>query len=234
MEPAVKLPPGLAELCAELYPEGRICHVQVLGADASSAATGKGVGYGVPLRLRARLPDGARASCSTPQSDEFGHDRRADRAAEMLLAFDRFDGIPGHVSALDVGAIKKGGRELISLAEAGELYLVTSFAEGHLYADELRRMAQTSVATETDLAHAEALARHLVEIHAGEVPKPAPVQARDSRSRRQRRGHLRSRGRLRSRCGSGTARAHPALGAESGGVALAAPNEAPPLGAHPR
>jgi len=36
------------------------------------------------------------------------HDRRADRAAQALLAFDDFAAIPHHIAALDVGAIGPG------------------------------------------------------------------------------------------------------------------------------
>jgi hypothetical protein len=130
-------------------------------------ATEKGVGYGVPLRLRVREASGAERTLvfHTAKSDRFGHDRRADRAADMLLAFDRFDRIPGHVRALDVGAIAKNGRDLVSLADTGEFYLVTSFAEGHIYADELRRIAQRGALLDEERAHARALVRSLVEIH---------------------------------------------------------------------
>jgi hypothetical protein len=70
----------------------------------------------------------------------------------MLLGFDRFGSIPGHGAALDVGAITRDGRALMSLANAGEFYLLTSYAPGHLYADELRRIAQSATLEERDVA----------------------------------------------------------------------------------
>ena len=90
----------------------------------------------------------------------------------MLLAYDRFGRVPGQVEALDVGAIKRDGSGLVSVAGTGEFYLVTSYAEGRLYADELRRVAQTGVAHEVELGHADALARHLALIHAEKYDSP--------------------------------------------------------------
>lgn len=171
---ARRMAPALQGVVDRILPGAVLVSVAPFGVDESEEldeATSKGVGYGVPLRLGVRLSDGSDSTLvfHTARSDQFGHERRADRAAEMLLAFDRFDRVPGHVRALDVGAIKKGGRELISLSEAGEFYLVTSFAEGHLYAEELRRIAHDGACTETDLDHAVALAHHLVEIHSEKV-----------------------------------------------------------------
>ena len=113
----------------------------------------------------------------TAHADVFGHDRRADRAAEMLLSYDRFPLIPGHSRALDVGAIQNEGRKLISLRDAGEFYLLTSYAEGHVYADELRRVAREGALTDLDRAHCDALARQLVEVH-GEKYDRAPCYRR--------------------------------------------------------
>jgi hypothetical protein len=143
-------------------------------AEQRDAATTKGIGYGEPLRLRVRDAQGREQVLvfHTARSDQFGHDRRADRAAEMLLGFDRFGSIPGHVAALDVGAITRDGRALMSLANAGEFYLLTSYAPGHLYADELRRIAQSATLEERDVAHAELLARQLVSMHAQKHDDP--------------------------------------------------------------
>jgi len=83
----------------------------------------------------------------------------------MLLAYDSFPLVPGHVRAIDVGAIRSDGT-LLPLGDTGELYLVTEWADGGLYADDLRRIAETGIATELDLARCEALARHLSTMHA--------------------------------------------------------------------
>jgi hypothetical protein len=97
-------------------------------------------------------------------TNEFGHDRRADRAGNALLAFDDFARVPHHIDALDVGAIRNDG-ELVSLRDAGELYLITSFAPGTIYADDLRRIARDRVATDRDIARVDALAKYLAELH---------------------------------------------------------------------
>jgi hypothetical protein len=82
----------------------------------------------------------------------------------VLLAWDTFGQLPDHVRALDVGAVARDGR-LISLADAGELYLLTEWAPGTLCADELRRIAHSGRAEPRDLERAGALARWLVALH---------------------------------------------------------------------
>jgi hypothetical protein len=102
----------------------------------------------------------------TASSNEFGHDRRADRAAELLLAFDTFGLLPDHVRALDVGLLGPDG--LTSLRDGGEAYLLTTYAEGGLYADDLRALAAGGRAAEAaplDLARARALAGWLARLH---------------------------------------------------------------------
>lgn len=160
--------PALAEVVARVMPGATLLDVQPFATDEGEAeATIKAAGYGAPLRLRIRDAEGRerRLVFHTAKPDVFGHDRRADRAAEMLLGYDTFRGIPGHVQALDVGAIRMDGTGLVSLSDAGEFYLLTSFAEGHLYADELRRIAHRAGIDATDVAHGEQLARYLVQLH---------------------------------------------------------------------
>ena len=153
---------------ARSLPGGRLLDVVALSPDADTdEGTSKAAGYGDPLKIRVQDRNGAVKTLvfHTAHSDAFGHDRRADRAAEMLLSYDRFPLIPRHAPALDVGAIRKDGTGLISLADAGEFYLVTAYAEGHVYADELRRIAHTRTLTDLDRKHTDALAQHLVVVH---------------------------------------------------------------------
>jgi hypothetical protein len=176
---APALPAGLRARLAALLPGAVVESVVALGPDEAAqegatqeaAARGrqalKALGYGRPLRVALRRPDGERTAVvlHTALPNDFGHDRRADRAEAMLLAYDTFASVPGHVRALDVGAIAADGT-LISLASSGEFYLITEWADGTLYADDLRRVARTGEATPRDLARAEALARHLAALHA--------------------------------------------------------------------
>jgi hypothetical protein len=168
MDPLDVLPLGLRSRLAVLVPRGRIVSVEVLGTgdERAQGETQKAIGYGRPIRVVLEGPDGRDDLVfHTAAANEFGHDRRSDRVAEMLLAWDTFGAIPRHVEALDVGVIGEGGA-LVSLAKTSEAYLVTRWAEGTPYASELRGVAQRGEASEAELEHARALARLLGEIHA--------------------------------------------------------------------
>jgi hypothetical protein len=157
---------GLRTLVSERYPGCTIDEIRTLGVDETPTdATRKGAGYGVPIRIKLTDADGRPLTLvfHTARADDFGHDRRSDRAAEMLLAFDTFARIPQHVRAVDVGVIGLGGN-LRSIADTGELYLLTEWVDGTLYADDLRRIAADG-ATPADVHRAEALADYLVMLH---------------------------------------------------------------------
>jgi len=166
----------LGALAARLVPGGVLLSVEPLrpdaGATPASATTAKAEGYGEPLRLTVAEPGGGRRTLvfRTMAANPFGHDRRADRLDGLALAYDGFDRLPDHVPALDLGAIGAGGA-LVSLAGCGEPYLVTGWAEGRPYADDLRRIA-TEGATALDLERCDALVDWLVRLHAGPVDDP--------------------------------------------------------------
>lgn len=166
--PTHLLPAGLEARLLELVPGARIVSARALGDDdagRSASEAHKQLGYGRPIRVELESPRGSRTLVvHTARANDFGHDRRADRADAMLLAYDTFKLVPGHVPAVDVGAIRHDGT-LLPLGDTGELYLVTEWAEGGLYADDLRRVAETGVASELDLSRAEALATHLAQMH---------------------------------------------------------------------
>jgi hypothetical protein len=163
------LPEGIIQQLRRLFPQSTVRAVCPLGPDAGPAAmeNSKGIGYGRPMRIELELPDGAarKVVFHTAIPNDFGHDRRSDRAAEMLLAYDTFHVIPNQARALDVGAIGNDGT-LRSLADTGEFYLLTEWVEGSLYAEDLRRVAMQGQAQPIDLARAEALARYLAALHA--------------------------------------------------------------------
>lgn len=167
----------IEKLLRALLPGAEVKDVRPLAPDSGTGegdATAKTAGYGLPLRVRVVESDGAERSLvfRTASANDFGHDRRADRAAGMLLCYDTFARIPHHVQALDVGAISSSGA-LVSLRDAGELYLLTTYAPGNLYADDLRRLAREGRATPLDVARAEALARYLLELHREPGSRPA-------------------------------------------------------------
>jgi hypothetical protein len=167
------VPAGLKERLASLFPGAVIVSASVLAPDSGAAETLKAEGYGAPLRLILREPGGRERAVvfHTATADVFGHDRRSDRAAEILLAWDTFSMIPGHVRPLDAGAVLRGGR-LAPLGEAGEFYLLTEWAPGSPYADDLRRVAAEGRCSDLDRARAEALARHAVRIHREKLGEP--------------------------------------------------------------
>ena len=162
---------ALAAAVRRLLPGAALLAVEPLGAEPAGAVARKGAGYGRPLKLTVGLPGGERRALvfRTACADEFGHDRRSDRMAGLLLAFDTFDLVPDHVLALDVSAAAPGG--LTSLRDAGEPYLLTDFAEGRLYADDLRALVRDDPAA-LDLERARALARWLARLHARRLDDP--------------------------------------------------------------
>lgn len=148
------------------FPDASDVRLSPLGGDTQSGI--KGYGYGRPLRIR--FESGGRSHdrvLRTMSPDPFDHERRADRADVLLLAYDTFNQIPRHIRALDVGAFTADGR-LVSMAE-GEVFLVTDFVEGRLYADDLAAMRGRERAAPLDLDRARALARYLAALHAVEV-----------------------------------------------------------------
>lgn len=149
------LPAGLRARLAELYPGATIVRVTALRDDETGGDAMKALGYGRPLKIE--LSGGHTAVFHTARPDDFGHDRRSDRTNNLLLAYDTFGKLPHHVAAIDMGLVRGDGA-LVSLERTGEPYLITSWVDGTLYADELRHAP--------DPAHAEALARVLLEIHA--------------------------------------------------------------------
>lgn len=167
-------PEGLAALADRLFPGSVVLRAERLRPDAAAGADEeKALGYGEPLKVTVRGPDGRTHHLvfRTQAANEYGHDRRADRVEAAVLAFDVFPDIPGHVRALDVGLVGADGR-LVSLRGAGEPYLVTGWAEGTLYAEDLRRVAREGTARPRDLARCEALADWLAALHARKLDDP--------------------------------------------------------------
>lgn len=167
---------ALGELLSRLMPGAKLESVRRLGADEADEheGTAKGIGYGASLLVELTAPDGARKRLvfRTNRDDQFGHDRRADRAANALLAYDSTKGFPQHAAVLDVGAIQGNGR-LESLAHAGELYFLTDYVEGKPYADDLRRIGETKELTDLDRRRCTALADYLAVLHAEKIDSPA-------------------------------------------------------------
>lgn len=163
----------IARIAQQLFPDSEVVRVVPLGPDAESGGTAeKAIGYGEPARVVLRGEQGERSIVfHTEAANPFGHDRRSDRARDMLLAYDTFADIPRHVRALDVGALLTAGGS-VSLRGADELYLVTEWAEGELYAHALRRVATSGRATDDDVNRVEQIVDYLVALHAEKMVVP--------------------------------------------------------------
>ena len=168
-----RLEPRLREHLARLFPGRRVLSIEPLAPDtgATAGATQKAAGYGLPLRVVLAGDRGSRIELvwRVASANEFGHDRRADRAASAIQAFEDFQATPGHVAPIDLGVVARDG-SLRSIRDADELYLITGFAPGTIYADDLRRVAHTGVATATDVARLDALVDNLVALHTPIAP----------------------------------------------------------------
>jgi len=151
-----------------MYPGYRMVSVEPLAPDsgATKDSTSKVAGYGMPERiaLENEAGDSLELVWRVPSSNEFGHDRPSDRAAGILLASEDFPRIPDHVQAVDIGAIRDDG-ELISIRNYRELYLITTYARGEPYAEDLRRIARTGHAEDRDSVRVDTLARYLAALH---------------------------------------------------------------------
>ena len=168
--------PELKRIVARAVPGARVLSALTLGADLESdarQATAKSAGYGVPIRIDVEL-QGERRSLVLhgTSANDFGHDRRADRAAELLLAADTFASIPRHVRALEVGVFTDDGVS-VPLSNTGEFYLLTDYAPGRAYAEDLRAISRSGAASSRDFDRMHTLVDYLAELHSSVQGRPA-------------------------------------------------------------
>jgi aminoglycoside phosphotransferase (APT) family kinase protein len=184
----MKLDPARVEgyLAARLGQAVHLRSITPLGSDdiSSSSAPGgkvkrlKSFGYGKPLLLLYEMGGQEhRAVLGTVSRNSFGHEYRADRAANQILSYDTYNELPRHVQAADLGVLLPGG-DLLSLAEADEFFLITEFVEGQLYAVDLQRLRDNGDCTSLDRARARSLASYLASIHRVKRDEPTLYQRR--------------------------------------------------------
>jgi len=167
-EPPAPIDAEIGRIIGRVAPGARVIAARVMGADDGGHqhdVTAKSAGYGIPLRIDAEI-EGKRRSfvLHGSSANRFGHDRRADRAAELLLAADTFSMIPRHTHVLDVGAFRGDGSS-VSLKDSAEFYLLTDYAPGTPYAEDLRRIATAEVARSDDVERVQTLVDYLVDLH---------------------------------------------------------------------
>lgn len=144
-----------------------IQHMTALGATEQAGL--KDYGYGKPLHVAfTAAGEPHDIVVRTMSADPFGHDRRSDRARVLLEANDSFNTMPQHVRVLGCGAFDEHDGAMRAIPN-GEIFLVTTYAEGELYANELRRVAALDAARPADILRAQTLARYLVDLHRSEA-----------------------------------------------------------------
>jgi hypothetical protein len=81
------LPAGLRARLEALFPGASVERVVALKDDESGGDELKGLGYGRPLRIElARGAERFAVVFHTERPNDFGHDRRADRVGDLVLA----------------------------------------------------------------------------------------------------------------------------------------------------
>jgi streptomycin 6-kinase len=132
----------------------------------------KGFGYGVPVLIEYKV-DGKsnRSVLATLSQNHFGHEEMEDRAQALLENSRVFNRLPLHIRSIDVGCFRRKG-DLVSLDGVEEFFLLMEYSEGEGYFRDLARMRETGVASDLDLARADALCDYLANIH--RLPGPDP------------------------------------------------------------
>jgi hypothetical protein len=158
-----------------LAPGAKVVEVRALRSDVLvSDSTFKAAGYGEPLLVVTKSRGGSerRFVVHFFRADEYGHDRRSDRYAAAMLAADSFGVVPNHVPALEVGVVGRDGH-FVPTVRSGEPYLITEWADGVLYAEELRAVAERGVAEERDRERVQKMAAYLDALHVRLELRPA-------------------------------------------------------------
>lgn len=146
--------------------------LELLGEPRGGTDT-KGFGYGTPVRVAYRTGSGEsrNAVIHTIGPAPFGHEHMSDRAQILLWQHKAFNCLPRHIRALDVGGFDPAG-DLIPLGNIEEFCLLTEYATGQGYADDLERIMRDGKAVPLDLARADALCDYLAGIHQRSVDQP--------------------------------------------------------------
>jgi len=132
----------------------------------------KEFGYGVPYLLEFKVSgEIKRAVLQTMKPDHFGHEHPADRAQSLIWAYSAYSKLPRHVKALDLGVFTCD-KELISLKNFEEFFLLVEKAEGREYWRDLEEIAERGHIVDLDRKRCKALSDYLVEIHSVKSKEP--------------------------------------------------------------
>jgi hypothetical protein len=132
----------------------------------------KEFGYGKPVLVEVDTGDRIdKLVLHTVKPGKYGHERRSDRARNIILDFDTFNKLPKHVPAIGMGAISDSG-QVVDLTESREFFLVTKLIAGRMYVDDLKHLLDGRDLVPDDHQRALALADYLVMIHAEKNDEP--------------------------------------------------------------
>lgn len=158
-------------LKAVVGPDAHLLKLKTLGEAEGKDI--KGYGYGTPVQLDYECSGKQyRAVLHTISSGPFGHEHMADRAQMVLWDYKAFNLLPRHIRSIDAGAFRRNG-SAVSLGDAEEFFVLTDYAEGQCYVEDVMRMREVGKSTDLDVQRADALCDYLVDIHrvAGENPE---------------------------------------------------------------
>jgi hypothetical protein len=144
-------------------PPVHIRSLQVLGESKEKGI--KGYGYGTPVLIDFEAEGKSqRAVLHTISAGPFGHEHMADRAQMLLWDHSAFNKLPRHVRSIDAGAFRRDGGAT-SLGDVEEFFVLTEYAEGRCYVEDVTRMRHDPKLTDLDRARSDALCDYLAEIH---------------------------------------------------------------------
>lgn len=144
-------------------PSARITQLRILGKPEDGEI--KEGGYGTPLLIDYTLNGTPqRAVLHTVRAGPFGHEHMADRAQMLLWDHASFGQLPRHIRSIDAGAFLHHGPP-VSLGNAEEFFILTEYAEGHGYYEDMNKLRDGSSLQDLDVSRADALADYLLEIH---------------------------------------------------------------------
>lgn len=143
----------------------RVLGLSPLGEEQRDKAI-KFCGYGTPIRVDYQLPGQQMQSLvlHTMRPGPFGHEHMADRAQVLLWSNRAFRCLSRHVPSCDVGGVRSDGT-LTSMGDVQEFFLLTEYADGQGYFEDLERLRDGGTLEITDRDRADALCDYLVEIH---------------------------------------------------------------------
>ena len=158
-------PESLKAYLSKIY-GSRITNLKIkpIGGNNDPEKALKEYGYGTPLKLNFTVEGEAKSLIfNTVRPGGFGHDTMPDRAAILLFEAKAYNTLPRHVQAIDVGAFTNKG--LISLRDIKETFLLTEYAVGTVYREDLDRIKEKGTASQLDHDRAKVMAKYLAEIH---------------------------------------------------------------------